>query len=206
MTELERDARLSRAYRALGGEEPSSAVDAAILAAARRRGRRWQVPLAMAATLVLAVAVALVVEREAPREREAVALAPQVMPAPAPEPAAPEKRAAAPVADLAKQAPAAAARHDEAPRSPAASAPVAQRFGRAEAQSSGEDRAAAVSGALLESKAARKPESPERWLERIAELRAAGKHPEADESLAEFRRRHPDYVISEAMRARVLPR
>jgi len=50
------------------------------------------------------------------------------------------------------------------------------------------------------------PEAPEQWLERIAKLRDAGKVREADESLAEFKRRYADYRIPEAMRARVAPR
>ena len=37
----------------------------------------------------------------------------------------------------------------------------------------------------------------------IGELRRQGRHDEADKALAEFRKRHPDYVISEAMRERV---
>jgi hypothetical protein len=47
------------------------------------------------------------------------------------------------------------------------------------------------------------PEKPERWLERIAELRSRGKHAEADKALAEFRRAYPDYRLSEVMRERV---
>jgi len=47
------------------------------------------------------------------------------------------------------------------------------------------------------------PENPERWLERIAELRSRGKHAEADKALAEFRRAYPDYRLSEVMRERV---
>ncbi len=46
-------------------------------------------------------------------------------------------------------------------------------------------------------------ETPERELERIADLRRQGRHDEADKALAEFRKRHPDYAISEAMRERV---
>ena len=38
---------------------------------------------------------------------------------------------------------------------------------------------------------------------RIAELRKAGKHDEADKALAEFRKRFPDYKIPEATRERV---
>jgi hypothetical protein len=66
-----------------------------------------------------------------------------------------------------------------------------------------EERAAPAAGAMLRSDGAAKPEQ---WLERIAKLREAGRHKEADESLAEFRRRYPGYRIPEEMRARVLAR
>lgn len=46
-------------------------------------------------------------------------------------------------------------------------------------------------------------ETPERELERIAELRRQGKHDEADKALADFRKRYPDFRIPEAMRERV---
>jgi hypothetical protein len=46
-------------------------------------------------------------------------------------------------------------------------------------------------------------ESPERELERIAELRRDGRHEEADRALAEFRKRHPDYKIPEKTLERV---
>jgi translation initiation factor IF-2 len=49
------------------------------------------------------------------------------------------------------------------------------------------------------------PETPEKWLERIAALRGEGKHDEADKQLAEFRSRHPDYRIPEPMLKKVLP-
>jgi hypothetical protein len=45
--------------------------------------------------------------------------------------------------------------------------------------------------------------TPEAELERIARLRADGRHEEADKALAEFRRRYPDYKISEAMLEKV---
>ena len=69
-----------------------------------------------------------------------------------------------------------------------------------------EDRPAAKAAGSLRQEFASETETPERWLERIGKLREAGRHREADESLAEFRRRHPGYEIPEAMRARVLPR
>jgi hypothetical protein len=46
-------------------------------------------------------------------------------------------------------------------------------------------------------------DTPERELERIAGLRAQGRHGEADRALAEFRKRYPEYRIPEQMRARV---
>jgi len=45
--------------------------------------------------------------------------------------------------------------------------------------------------------------TPERELDRIAAMRAEGRHDEADKALAEFRRRYPDFRIPEQMRARV---
>jgi hypothetical protein len=199
MTEPERDERIAQAYRALGSEQPAPALDAAILAAARRRGLRWPAPLAAAAALALAVGVALVVEREQTEKKEEVALAPQVIPAPAPSappPAAARERSA----DAGKRSEQALASAPAAPAAATAPAP-----GRSMSESAA-DRAPAAAGALMRSSPAKPAETPERWLERIAELREAGRHKEADESLAEFRRRHPDYRIAEEMRARVLPR
>jgi hypothetical protein len=46
-------------------------------------------------------------------------------------------------------------------------------------------------------------ESPEPWLERIAQLRQQGKHDEADKALAEFRKRYPEFKIPPAMLERV---
>jgi hypothetical protein len=40
-------------------------------------------------------------------------------------------------------------------------------------------------------------EPPERWLERIVQLRKDGRHEEADKLLAEFKRRYPDHRIPE---------
>jgi len=46
---------------------------------------------------------------------------------------------------------------------------------------------------------------PDQELERIARLRAEGRHAEADKALEEFRRRHPDFRIPAAMLERVRP-
>ena len=78
MADPERDERVSASYRALGREEPSAALDAAILAAARRRGSRWGVPVSIAAVLVLAAGVTLRMQQEQPNPELAVP-APQAM-------------------------------------------------------------------------------------------------------------------------------
>lgn len=180
MADPDRDAGVSRRYRALGREEPPPELDAAILAASRRRHSRWAVPVSIAAVVVLAVGVTLRVQIEERKDAEDIALSPRVMQAPAP--------AAPPPAALSERA------ADTAPRqevrgSIAPAAPAAQRL-----EPAGRSLAAKIPG---------KPETPEQWLERIARLRAQGKDRAADESLAEFKRRYPDYEIVEAMRARV---
>ena len=64
--------RLDRAYRSLAREEPPAALDARVLAAARRAvvrpslARRWGVPVSMAALLVLAIGVTLEMQYEQP--------------------------------------------------------------------------------------------------------------------------------------------
>ena len=71
------DPKLSRLYRDASAEQPPAALDAAILAAARkhvakppRRERsswwRWMAPASAAATLALGVSIALLIEREQP--------------------------------------------------------------------------------------------------------------------------------------------
>jgi hypothetical protein len=41
---------------------------------------------------------------------------------------------------------------------------------------------------------------PEHWIRRLAELRREGKTADADALLAEFRKRHPDWPVPEALR------
>jgi hypothetical protein len=215
--------KVSRRYRELPREEPPRHVDEAILAAARRAvearpaplvppagRRRWYFPLAAAAIIVLAVAVTMHVERERPDLE--IAVAPVTAPAPAPQQlpeAAPaqalEKRkalvsdaqppAAAPAVPPPTQLQEKPARRDEETvRSEVASrAPL-----RPEGTSALKTQRAAADA--LGGVAA---ESPEQWLERIAELRRQGRHEEADKALAEFRRAYPDYRIPEATLERV---
>jgi hypothetical protein len=79
----------------------------------------------------------------------------------------------------------------------------AAQAGRARSEVSAMQRYAASESAEKRAMAQAPPEKPERWLERIAELRSRGKHAEADKALAEFRRAYPDYRLSEVMRERV---
>ncbi|HEX9185094.1 MAG TPA: hypothetical protein VF876_17710 [Burkholderiales bacterium] len=58
--------------------------------------------------------------------------------------------------------------------------------------------AAAAPRALASAKPA-EPATPEAWLERIAELKKQGREREAQESLAEFKKRYPDHKIPEAL-------
>lgn len=232
MADPDRDERVTQAYRALGGEAPPAALDAAILAAARRRGVRWRAPVAAAAALVLAVGVALVVQREESRmAEEEVALAPRVMDAPSPaasarepgssvlaeagKPAERESRAkdqvllrrSAPAAedDLRVQGARVTGAEDSTPIGESPGVPAAGRADEKQAAAARQSASPALAGAIGE-KVEAKPETPEQWLERIAKLREANRQKEADESLAEFRRRYPEYEIPEAMRKRVLPR
>lgn len=182
MAEHERDERVFAAYRGLGREVPPAGLDAAILAAAHRPRRRWAVPASIAAVVVLAVGVTLRVQLEHPEEAEPVAIAPRVLEAPATPPVAlPEAKREARAADA---APRREVQGTIAPASPPADRLEAGR-------------------ASVAAKLAGKPEAPGPWLERIARLRAEGKDQEADKSLAEFKRRYPDYEIAEAMRARI---
>ncbi len=127
MTEPDRDAEVTRRYRALDREEPARALDEAILSAAcgavethpaplvaPTARRRWYVPLAAAAVIVLSVVVTLQMQRE-PSDGESM-----VPPAPSP-PAGQEE--AAPAAPPAAAVPKAEATRDAATESRVA-APV----------------------------------------------------------------------------------
>ena len=75
---MERDSRLTAMYRAAGEDAPPAALDAAILAAARREagarprpagyafGSSWRVPVSIAAVLVLSVSLVTLMREEAP--------------------------------------------------------------------------------------------------------------------------------------------
>jgi hypothetical protein len=178
------DPEISRRYRELGSEEPSSALDLSILEASRRAVAsrpRWPVPLAAAAVVVLAVGVAVFVEREQPDPQESQE-PPRELIREAPSARGEREFRVQEVAPGRQRAPV----PQTAPVQPATPTPQAA-------------PAPEISGAI---RSTRKPtqadsieESPERWLERIARLRKAGEQEEADKALAEFRQRYPHYKI-----------
>jgi hypothetical protein len=205
--ELER--RVAQRYGELRKEAPPPELDARILAAARgatRRRPRWSVPLAAAAVLVLAVAVTYQVQKERPSEEFTV---PASAPPAAPRPVAPEAKPAVPSQERRERftpspasAPPAADMASEAARAPVPEERPAPPSAVREEARVGGAAAQAPSAAPL-SRAARSPspeleQSPELWLERILELRRAGRHEQADEELAAFRKRYPERGIPPA--------
>jgi len=195
------DEKISRRYRELGAEEPPSALDDAIMAAARRRPQRSYAPLAAAAVLVLAIAVTLHmqleqpgIESSAPRAVPPVAVKENAKETVKPMAAAPVITAAPEPKPFVADQPVASARSDD---SRAAESSAAGALARKM-----EVRSARVA-APEQQEAAKPADTPERELERIAGLRGQGRQDEADRALAEFRRRYPDYRITEEMRLRV---
>ena len=216
----EHDPKISQHYRELGSEEPPRELDQAILSAADRGsdrphaplvtpvGRhRWYYAFGAAAILVLAVAVTVQIERQQPDAESAPA-------APAPQPRKDEPALKAPPAPPVEQ-PAEQAlpqrRKEAAPpvsqdrpkpqampskRAPEAAAPSAAPEPAAAPRSEARTMQAPVAGAGMADQA--QAETPERWLERIVQLRKEGRTEEAAKQLAEFRKRYPDYKIPEA--------
>ncbi|MDX1374270.1 MAG: hypothetical protein R3357_01830 [Burkholderiales bacterium] len=135
-------------------------------------------------------------ERERQSMRAPAASAAKPAPRFVPEP--PAERAPAPAESTAQSALGAAS-------APAPSGVAGARVDRAASEDVQAARRAASPAALEErAHAERKDESPHDWLERIARLRRDGRAKEADESLAEFRRRYPDYEIPKELREAVL--
>ncbi len=210
---------LAASRRAL--EEKKRSHPAPLVAPTGRQ--RWYFPLAAAAVIVLAVAVTVHVERERPDAEilegpVAVQKAPPAeevvkAEAPRPAPSAPPKaarkvpeRTFAP--DPQPQAAPAAPPVAQAERSDAAAAAAGSREMRAQrdvAASSGA-RPSAAPASRAEEPARAAPalaklgeQSPEQWLQGIADLRRQRRHEEAEKQLAEFRKRYPNYRIPEAI-------
>jgi hypothetical protein len=139
------------------------------------------------ATTLAIPAPARTEEREM-RARESRVLAPPP-PAAAPMPAAPP-------APAPRQEPPPAFPPQAAAGAADAAAPRAKR----------ESTTGALGAQALRKSAAVPDPDPERELERIARLREAGQHAEADRAIEQFRRDHRDFRIPEAMWERVRPR
>jgi len=111
---------------------------------------------------------------------------------------------------VAVEPPPAAASPPAPAAAPAAAAPslrLAPQTMQAPARAKREAEADAAPGARDLRKSLVTPEAdPVRELERIAQLRAEGRHAEADRALEEFHRSRPDYRIPEAVWERVKPR
>ena len=201
---------------------PESSAGPGAMHHAQGSGRRWQVPLALAAVLVLSVSI-VSLQREAgdlapaPSRGEPVgAVELRDAPTPSEKPhTAPLARKPAPEqqqerahaqthAETGSEQP---ARADPAEsRRSAASAPAGN---RAEEQGSATDQALRAphstrpERALAERAAPAAPapllavESPEKWGKKILDLRRQGRAAEADALLAEFRQRFPDHAVPE---------
>lgn len=182
--------------------------------------RSWYFPVAAAAVIMLAAGVTLHLQMEQPGIDGIQASSERARPAPAaPAPAAEApKPAMVEVPTLSRgEAGGTTAGPFAAPPPPAASAPspalARKPMPMQRADEELRDRADGADGAASAERQAPSEavakrlqdagETPEKWLERIAELRRAGKHDEADKALAEFRQRHPGYRISEAMLEKV---
>lgn len=132
-----------------------------------------------------------------PQPKDFVPEPPAAVPPPAASAAAPQPPAS-PVlrSDETRSAGALARQAEDRTARDAVAAARAPAYGPLEAQSQKRAESAAVAGNLAST-------APGQELERIAQLRAEGKHEEADKALAEFRKRYPDYKIPDEMLRRV---
>ena len=216
--ETGRDAKLAALYRTAAREEPPPALDDAIRAAARRAVasrpqrasssfiRSWRVPLSIAAVMVLSVSLVTVMRDEAPE----MVLSPGGLPGEA------DHKRAGPAADTGQSATAVpktllphAQQSDSVGLRPPAqtgSSGIGLRDSRVAPDSAAESRkdmaaaeavtrTPAPASLMAGATQSRADLAPEKWLERIEDLRRQGKFEEARTSLAEFRKRFPNYEL-----------
>ncbi len=246
---LRGDDALSRALQAMPQAEPSPELDDQIMKrvrfahAQRSReaandaqvksdpalgigtGKRWRVPVGIAASVLAGVFATQLLESERGRRdadmapaseavlvSEVVAPAPPVevnMPTPPPPPpAAPSARgrSAPPPVAAVPPAPIHVQMAPAAPPAPAP-APAAAASAAPEALERSADRHAAqamqkveVTGSSIRKAEA---ESPAGWLDRIADLLGAGKNAEALTEWDNFRAAHPDHPVPDPLRAKI---
>ena len=139
-----------------------------------------------------------------------VAAPASALPAAPPAVAAPKSAPQAPAAAAAAPAPFPATEAEEARRDQPAARSEAAAGALAKERVAMPDATAAprvkAEGKAVASQAASAAEPPEKKLEKIAELRRAGRDREADEALEKFRREHPDFKIPPETWERVRPR
>lgn len=210
----ERDPRLERLYREAAREAPPAHLDAAILAAARRevgarprafasRLRRWHVPVSIAAVVMVSVSLVILVREDGGDQM--VQAPPSTVTTPAEQPAGPATQLA----------PATAAR--EAARSQAAAPAPPRRESREDAsvpaaaseplvaRSAPDAPPAKARARAMQTKPTeqdRQPvwhgfekEPPQKWLDRIEELKRQGQAADAEDMLSEFKRRFPVHPL-----------
>jgi hypothetical protein len=220
----DQDEALSRLYRKAAVAEPSPAMDALILAAARRQAaeplrpprvsggwRRWLAPVGIFATIVLTVSLTLTIERE---QRNLLPAPAAVIPQPAtvappPEAAKPalpsEHKAKAQKEVLPGRTVVAEPVAGPALALPAAPAQPAAEIQRSEIRRD-EMRAAmpppapAATDRRERAMAKTAVRAPAEWIEEIRRLKREGHAVEAREQLEAFRRAYPDYRLPEDLK------
>ena len=199
------DDEVQKIYREGSAEEPSVALDRAILKAARESVApaakpqkpgwlRFSLPLQLAFSVVLVVMLALTVDRNPP---DAPALTDSAEPRQAP--GSPANEAEAHLS--APQASTAPARRAERKMEATPAAPRVPGKAQADsAEKAGAGDVAAPAGARLS-----EATSPSDWLAAIERLAAAGDKAAAGVELAAFRKAYPDYTVPERLEKLLAP-
>ena len=223
--DMPRDPTLSRAYRETAQTEPPPALDALILAVARKEAavrpqatrlpwwRRAMMPVGVFATLVVTLSVVLMVEQEQREPEPAPAAVPasssaadRAAKATATKPTARRKASSpeaasqsAPRQDYVRPATKAAG----APMLDGATAPAAMAPAPVRSETSELDESERMAQPHRAAKTAGKKEAvkaPKTWIDEIRQLRRAGAEAEAQAQLAAFRRAYPDYPLPDDLK------
>lgn len=214
-------ARLYQQAEHGGDEQPSEALDALVLAEARRAAqprlrlmkggrisqmtRRWAIPLSLAATLIVTIGVVTNL-KDSPSPL--VFSAPQAVPptAQAPTPMTPELRetqkeqgAAKPLRQEKRRrnernAALLEKAEEEADAALVAPAPSQEAMPQEEAESLFSDPGTGQQIRSADTKRGISDRSPKDWLADIGQLFQAGKRREAEDSLRAFQKDYPDYT------------
>ena len=195
------DERLSALYRETREVEPPAWLDRRVLTMAgaavgprpapapKRRTIRWAVSLALVATVMLTVGVVRVVRESGESDMWLRQEAVRSLAEPAAEAdATATGSAGSPAAGALQSAPQPVPATPPASRRPPTLSAERKQRESIPAEEPGEGKSAPVQNPALH-------RPPAEWLAEIAELRRQGRTVEAEASLAEFRRRYPDYPL-----------